>query len=94
MSVSAAQRSFQRARERAKINPKATMHSLRHSFATHLREAGVDIRYIQEWLGHVDIRTTQRYTRVSKVDLANVRSPLDNFPVDTDDASENQDEEK
>jgi site-specific recombinase XerD len=60
------------------------MHTLRHSFATHLREAGVDIRYIQEWLGHVDIRTTQRYTLVSKADLANVRSPLDNFPVDND----------
>jgi integrase/recombinase XerD len=94
MSVSAAQRSFQRARERAKINPKATMHSLRHSFATHLREAGVDIRYIQEWLGHVDIRTTQRYTLVSKVDLATVRSPLDSYPVDKDVARDNRDDKK
>lgn len=84
MSVSAAQRSFQRARQRAKTNPKATMHTLRHSFATHLREAGVDIRYIQELLGHVDIRTTQRYTQVSKVDLAAVRSPLDDVLPDED----------
>lgn len=77
MSVSAAERSFQRVRERAGINPKARIHSLRHSFATHLHEAGTDIRYIQELLGHVDIRTTQRYIRISKRHLENVKSPLD-----------------
>jgi site-specific recombinase XerD len=77
MSVSAAERSFQRVRDRVGINPKARMHSLRHSFATHLHEAGTDIRYIQELLGHVDIRTTQRYIRISKRNLVNVKSPLD-----------------
>ncbi len=77
MSVSAAERSFQRVRTRVGINPKAKIHSLRHSFATHLHEAGTDIRYIQELLGHVDIRTTQRYIRISKRNLVNVKSPLD-----------------
>ena len=77
MSVSAVERNFQRARKRAGINPKARIHSLRHSFATHLHEAGTDIRYIQELLGHVDIRTTQRYIRISKRNLVNVKSPLD-----------------
>ncbi len=77
MSVSAAERSFQRARKRAGINPKARIHTLRHSFATHLHESGTDIRYIQELLGHVDIRTTQRYIRISKRNLMNVKSPLD-----------------
>jgi site-specific recombinase XerD len=77
MSVSAAERSFQRVRVRVGINPKARIHTLRHSFATHLHEAGTDIRYIQELLGHVDIRTTQRYIRVSKRNLVNVKSPLD-----------------
>ena len=77
MSVSAAERSFQRVRDRVGINPKARIHSLRHSFATHLHEAGTDIRYIQELLGHVDIRTTQRYIRISKRNLENVKSPLD-----------------
>ena len=77
MSVSAAERSFQRVRDRAGINPKARIHTLRHSFATHLHEAGTDIRYIQELLGHVDIRTTQRYIRISKRNLVNVKSPLD-----------------
>ena len=77
MSISAAERSFQRVRDRVGINPNARMHSLRHSFATHLHEAGTDIRYIQELLGHADIRTTQRYIRISKRNLVNVKSPLD-----------------
>jgi site-specific recombinase XerD len=77
MSVSAAERIFQRVRVQAGINPKARIHSLRHSFATHLHESGTDIRIIQELLGHVDIRTTQRYIRVSKRNLVNVKSPLD-----------------
>jgi site-specific recombinase XerD len=77
MSVSAAERSFQRVRDRVGINPKARIHTLRHSFATHLHESGTDIRYIQELLGHVDIRTTQQYIRISKRNLLNVKSPLD-----------------
>lgn len=59
------------------IKRPATCHSLRHSFATHLLEAGTSIRYIQELLGHTKIETTQIYTKVAKNNLQNIKSPLD-----------------
>ena len=56
---------------------KDTPHTLRHSYATHLLENGVGIRYIQELLGHAKPETTMIYTHVAKKDLLNIESPLD-----------------
>ncbi len=71
------QKVFEQARTASGIQKKVSIHALRHSFATHLLEGGIDIRFIQELLGHQSVRTTERYTHVSVKDIRRIKSPLD-----------------
>ncbi|WP_415061032.1 tyrosine-type recombinase/integrase [Flavobacterium sp.] len=59
------------------LEKKATVHTLRQSFATHLLENGLDIRYIQQFLGHSSIKTTTVYTHISASAVSKIQSPLD-----------------
>lgn len=77
--VRSAQKVFGMAKAKAGIGKNIGFHSLRHSFATHLLEKGIDIRYIKDLLGHFDIRTTERYLHVRKDKLVTIVSPLDDL---------------
>jgi site-specific recombinase XerD len=81
LSERAAQHVFEDAKTRAGIKKKATFHTLRHSYATHLHEEGVDIRYIQELMGHESIKTTELYTHVAERETEQIKSPLDNLKM-------------
>lgn len=83
-SIRSVQQVFREAKDRAGIKMKGGIHTLRHSFATHLLETGTDIRFIQELLGHESLKTTVRYTHVSIKSMQHIRSPLDdlNLPPD------------
>jgi site-specific recombinase XerD len=73
------QQIFSNAKHRAGIRKEVGIHSLRHSFATHLLDKGTDIKYIKDLLGHFNIKTTERYLHVSKKQLVNIPSPFDDL---------------
>ncbi|RZK36338.1 MAG: integrase [Pedobacter sp.] len=75
--IRSAQQVFKQSLLRAKINKDVGIHSLRHSFATHLLEQGTDISYIQKLLGHTNIKTTLIYAQVGKKNIKAIVSPLD-----------------
>ena len=81
LSARSAEKIFENAARIAGIRKKVSFHSLRHAFATHLLESGVDIRYIQKLLGHRSTRTTQIYTHVSRTKLFEIPSPLDGLAL-------------
>ena len=77
VSVATLQHACRMATERAELSKSVTVHTLRHSFATHLLEGGTDIRIIQALLGHTRLSTTARYTQVATTVIAGTESPLD-----------------
>jgi site-specific recombinase XerD len=79
-SASSIRKIFLRSMDRSGCKKPAVVHTLRHSFATHLLEQGTNLRYIQVLLGHNSARTTQIYTHVCNTNLADVVSPLDRLP--------------
>lgn len=78
-AVRSVQAVFKQAMKKANIQKVVGIHSLRHSYATHLLEYGTDISYIQKLLGHNSLKTTQIYTHVSQRDLSKIKSPLDSL---------------
>ncbi|MDR0443130.1 MAG: tyrosine-type recombinase/integrase [Treponema sp.] len=79
LTIRSAQHIFDKAVRNAEIPKKISIHSLRHTFATHLLESGTDIRFIQSLLGHANLRTTERYTHVARRSVLSIKSPLDSI---------------
>jgi integrase/recombinase XerD len=77
MSVSQAQNIYNKAKKDAGIERAGGIHTLRHCFATHLLEAGEDVRAIQSLLGHGSIKTTMRYLQVTQKYISKLKSPFD-----------------
>jgi site-specific recombinase XerD len=81
VSISAIQRVFKTSLEKAGIKKKASVHTLRHCFATHLLESGTDLYYIQRLLGHKSASTTSVYLHITGKDIGKIKSPIDS-PVE------------
>jgi site-specific recombinase XerD len=79
IAIRTAQHICEDALDSAGIEKGASIHNLRHTFATHLLENGTDIRYIQKLLGHNSIRTIEKYTHVARKNALKVQSPLDSI---------------
>ena len=84
LTARSVEKTFKRTAKKSGIKKAATVHSLRHSFATHMLEQGINLRYVQEMLGHQRVETTQIYTHVCKTDISRIESPLDKM-YDKDD---------
>ena len=78
-SATSVEKVFRMACQKAGIKKEITLHGLRHSYATHLLEAGTDLRYIQELLGHKSSKTTEIYTHVTEKSIQKIRSPFDDL---------------
>ncbi|MBU3093771.1 site-specific integrase [Clostridium sp. CF011] len=85
ISPRSVQKTLEKSIKKTKITKHATVHTLRHSFATHLLDAGTDICYIQRLLGHTRITTTTIYLHLRRMDLLNIKSPLDILLGENDD---------
>ena len=79
LSIRSVQKIFERARQKAGIQKKVSVHSLRHSFATHLLESGTDIFYIQQLMGHASVKTTTVYNHLRNQNALKIISPLDSM---------------
>ena len=80
-STRSAQEVIMAAKAKCNIRKTGSIHSLRHAYATHLLENGTDIRYIQDLMGHNDLKTTIRYTHVAKKAIEKIQSPIDRLGI-------------